>query len=100
MGSSFLDDMIMKFKKDTGFSMIRCKKFFKKLNHNLDKVYSYGFSYGEVDGVYIKRIISSILPDSVWYFTEFEAKDSEALSIKKIKLRNYGFKGTFEIYAG
>lgn len=100
LGSSFLDDMVMSFRKDTEFPMIRYKKFFKKLNCNVDKVYSYGFSYGKVDGVYIKRIINSILPDAVWYFTEFEAKDSEALRIKKIKLRNYGFKGTFDIYEG
>lgn len=100
LGSSFLDDMVMSFRKDTGFPMIRCKKFFRKLNYNFDKVYSYGFSYGKVDGVYIKRIINSISPDAVWCFTEFEAKDSEALRIKKIKLRNYGFEGTFKIYEG
>ena len=92
--------MIMSFRKDTQFPMIRCKKFFKKLNHNIDKVYSYGFSYGKVDGTYIKRIISSISPNAVWYFTEFETEDSESLRIKKIKLRNYGFKGTFGVYNG
>lgn len=35
-----------------------------------------------------------------WYFTEFEAKDSEALRIKKVKLRNYGLKGSFDVYEG
>ncbi len=44
--------------------------------------------------------VKSISPDARWYFTEFEAKDSEALRIKKVKLRNYGFKGTFDIYEG
>ena len=100
VGSSFLDDMVMSFKKDTDSSMARCKKFFKKLDCKVDKVYSYGFSYGKVDGVYIKRLINNISPEAVWYFTEFEAKDSEALRIKKIKLRNYGFKGTFDVYEG
>lgn len=42
----------------------------------------------------------SISPDTVWHFTAFEAKDKEALRIKKIKLRNYGFKGRFDIYEG
>lgn len=100
ISSSFLDDMVMSFKKDTDFSMIRCKSFFKKLNYSIDKVYSYGFSYGKVDSVYIKRIIKSISPDAVWHFTEFEANDTEALRIKKIKLRNYGFKGTFNTFEG
>ncbi len=96
--SSFLDDMLMTFKKDTEFSMIRCKKFFKELNTNIDRVYSYGFSYGDVDSVYIKRIVNSISPQATWYFTTFEANDTDAFFAKKNKLRQYGFKGTFDIY--
>ena len=100
LGSSFWDDMVMAFRKNTDMQMIKYKKFFKQLDSNILKVYSYGFSYGRVDGVYIKRIIKSISPMAKWYFTEFEAKDSEALRIKKVKLRNYGFKGNFDIYEG
>lgn len=98
--SSFLDDMVMSFRKDTDFSIIRCKKFFKSLDYNIDKVYSYGFSYGDVDSVYIKHIVSKISSEAVWYFTAFEASDADELKIKKNKLRNYGFKGTFGIYEG
>ena len=83
ISSFFLDDMVMSFRKDTDFAMIRCKKFFKSLTTDIDKVYSYGFSYGKVDSVYIKRIINRISPDAKWYFTEFEARDSESLRIKK-----------------
>ena len=36
----------------------------------------------------------------MWYFTEFEAKNSEVLRIKKVKLRNYGFKGEFGVFEG
>ena len=97
-GSSFLDDMIMYFKKDTDFQMIKHKKFFKKLNREINKVYSYGFSYGKVDAVYIKRIINNISSNATWYFTKYEAENSEELRIKKVKLRNYGFKGSFGIY--
>ncbi|MBQ7944594.1 MAG: bacteriophage abortive infection AbiH family protein [Lachnospiraceae bacterium] len=98
--SSFLDDMLMTLKKDTDVPMIKNKKFFKKLSKDIDKVYSYGFSYGKVDSVYIKRIVQSISPDAVWLFTTYEAQDREALRIKKTKLRNYGFKGTFDVYEG
>lgn len=97
-GSSFLDDMMMYFKKDTDFQMIKHKKFFKKLNREINKVYSYGFSYGKVDAVYIKRIINNISSNATWYFTKYEAENSEELRIKKVKLRNYGFKGSFGIY--
>ena len=100
LGSSFLDDMVLKFRKDTDFPLIKHKKFFKKLSYDINKVYSYGFSYGDVDSVYIKRIIKSIAPDAVWNFTTFEANDSADLDIKKNKLRDWGFNGDFNIYEG
>ena len=98
IGSSFLDDMVMSFKKDTVSPLKKYNDFFKKLDSSVDKVFSYGFSYAKVDSVYIKKIISCISPDAIWHFTAFEAKNSEALRIKKVKLRKYGFKGTFDIY--
>ena len=48
----------------------------------------------------LKKIISSISPNAIWYFTEFESQDTESLRVKKIKLRKYGFKGKFGIYKG
>lgn len=100
IGSSFLDDMILSFRKDTQSPLKKYNDFFKKLNNTIDKVYSYGFSYGRVDSVYIKKIIASISPNATWYFTEFESRDSSTLRIKKIKLRKYGFKGKFGVYEG
>jgi hypothetical protein len=70
LGSSFLDDMIMSFKKDTQSPLKKYNAFFKNLTVDVDKVYSYGFGYGRVDSVYIKRIISSISKDAIWHFTE------------------------------
>lgn len=100
IGSSFLDDMILSFKKDTVSPMKKYSKFFKSLNRNINKVYSYGFSYGKVDGVYIKEIINHISENATWLFTEHEAKNHEALRIKKVKLRRYGFTGSFGIFEG
>lgn len=100
LSSSMLDDMIMSFRKDTESPFKKYDGFFRKLNRKVDKIYSYGFSYAKVDSVYIKRIISKIAPDATWLFSAFEAQSPEALRIKKIKLRKYGFKGTFDIYTG
>ena len=100
IGSSFFDDMIMSFKKDTASPLKKYNEFFKKLDHSIDKVYSYGFSYGKVDSPYIKIIIERISPNATWYFTEFEAQNTNDLRVKKIKLRKYGFKGDFGIYKG
>lgn len=100
ISSSFLDDMVLSFKKDTASPMKKYANFFRSLNCNIDRVYSYGFSYGKVDRVYIKEIISRISENTLWLFTEHEAHNHEALRIKKIKLRRYGFRGGFGIYDG
>lgn len=100
ISSSFLDEMILSFRKDTNSPLKKYNEFFKKLNSSIDKVYSYGFSYGKVDSVYIKKIIANISPNATWYFTRFESNDTAALRIKKIKLRKYGFKGTFGVFEG
>lgn len=98
--STYLDEMVQSFRKDTTSPLKKYKEFFKQLDFSIDKVYSYGFSYGKVDSVYIKRIITSISPNATWYFTEFESKDLATLRIKKTKLRRYGFKGTFGVFKG
>ena len=100
ISSSFLDDMVLSFKKDTASPMKKYANFFRSLNCNIDRVYSYGFSYGKVDRVYIKEIISRISENTLWLFTEHETHNHEALRIKKIKLRRYGFRGGFGIYDG
>lgn len=99
-GSSSLDDMLKSFKKDTGAAIKKYQDFFRNLNYDIDRVYSYGFSYGTVDSIYIKLIIDKISPSAIWYFTSYEAKDSKSLRIKKIKLRRYGFKGSFSVFEG
>ena len=98
--ASFLDDMIRSFKKNTEKQIKKNKRFFKKLNSSVDKVYSYGFSYSSVDMIYIKTIISRISKDSIWYFTEFEAQNTEELQRRKNILRENGFEGDFDIYEG
>jgi hypothetical protein len=100
LGSSFLDDMIMSFKKDTQSPLKKYNAFFKNLTVDVDKVYSYGFGYGRVDSVYIKRIISSISKDAIWHFTVSEAQHTNSLRVKKIKLRKWGFKGSFDTFEG
>ncbi len=100
LGSSFLDDMVMSFKKDTQLPLKKYDKFFKNLTIEVDKVYSYGFSYGKVDSIYIKKIINSISKDAVWYFTVSETQNINSLRTKKIKLRRWGFNGIFGIFEG
>ena len=53
--------MLMSFKKDTASPVKKYKDFFKSLDHTVDRVYSYGFSYSPVDKIYIKMIIERII---------------------------------------
>ncbi len=64
---STLDDLLNSFKKDTSKQTKKYSDFFKRLDGNIDKVYSYGFSYSTVDSVYIKAIIKRISQSAVFY---------------------------------
>ena len=98
VGSSTLDDIIMQFKKDSGSVMRKNISFFRSIKRTIDRVYSFGFSYSKPDAEYIKAIIKRISPEATWFFTEYESNDTENLRVKKVKLRNYGFKGQFGVF--
>ena len=66
------------------------KDFFTKLNKNIKRVISVGFSYGEVDELYMREIIRRINKNAVWYLFDF--KSEETLKQKE-KIKGYGFKG-------
>jgi len=100
ISSSFLNDFIQFWRKDTGKQLQKYEYFFKKLDTSIDKVYSYGFSYSKVDSPYIKEVVKRIAPDATWLFTAHEAKNKEEIRKKKIKLRRYGFKGSFGVFEG
>ena len=96
--ASTLDEMINSLKKDSVKAIQNHNHFFKNLSTNINKVYSYGFSFSDVDSIYIKKIINSINPFAIWYFTKFECDDQKSLKIKQTKLRQWGFKGPFGSY--
>ncbi len=98
--SSFYNDFIQSLRKDTDKQMRKYKDFFNRLGVDTDKVYSYGFSYSRVDSPYIKEIIRRIAPNAIWFFTTYETLNKNELRKKKIKLRRYGFKGTFGSFDG
>ena len=100
IGSTTLDNILAAFRKDTLTPMKKYNVFFKKLSQDINKVYSYGFGYAAVDSIYIKTIIQKIAKDAIWYFSEFETANKESLRIKKVKIRNYGFKGNFDVFSG
>ena len=98
--SSFLNDFVQFLRKDTDKQLKKYSEFFKKINHSIDKVYSYGFSYSKVDSPYIKEVVSRISPNTTWFFTSYETQNTQEFGKKKSKLRRYGFQGRFETFDG
>jgi len=84
-------------KKPVGNCITKNQPFFEKLN-DVDNIFSYGFSFGDVDMPYIEKICKSICDTShvIWYFNDFRIEECRALYEEKI--RKAGFKGTFGIF--
>lgn len=83
-------------RKDTKGIISRNKHFFKMLD-TVDSIYSYGFSFSDVDMDYVKEICrvtdTSIM---VWYFNDYD--DEKKINIFKEKIRNCGYKGKFDTF--
>ncbi|MCL2721681.1 MAG: bacteriophage abortive infection AbiH family protein [Treponema sp.] len=69
--------------------------FFEKLE-GVNNIYSYGFSFGDVDMPYIKKICQSIRNTTgvTWHFNDFRIEEHRALYEDKI--RKIGFNGKFD----
>lgn len=61
-------------------------------SHEIDRVYSYGFSYSNVDLVYMKEICKRLKPTTEWLFNDFD--DVDKRKTFENKLRQCGFAGT------
>lgn len=46
-------------------------EFFENLSH-IKKVFSFGFSYNDIDLFYIKRIIEQAKDDAQWYLDDYD----------------------------
>jgi len=69
----------------------RC--FFEKLQGEIDSIYSYGFSFGEVDLIYIKEVLKHLDSGNIkWYLHRHDEIKHEEF---KKKIKKCGFQGTF-----
>jgi hypothetical protein len=82
-------------KKPVNQCIEKNKLFFEKLK-DVNNIYSYGFSFGDVDMPYIKKICQSILDTTnvTWYFNDFKIEEHRTEYEEKI--RKVGFNGTFD----
>jgi hypothetical protein len=84
-------------KKPVNKCIINNRLFFEKLDE-VNNIYSYGFSFGDVDMPYLEKICQSIHDTTgvTWYFNDFRIEEFRMLY--KEKIRQAGFNGKFDIF--
>ena len=92
---NYLCELQEEMKKDTQSIITQNKELFIKLG-KVDKIYSYGFSFSDVDMAYIRELCNmSKTENIVWYFNDYDKDKYETF---KDKLVQCGFKGNFDIF--
>lgn len=84
-------------KKDTEKNASQLSGIIRKGCVGITDIYSYGFSFAEVDLPYIALVCSSIdTNDCVWHLLDFDSADKR--NHYKNMITKCGFKGRFETY--
>jgi hypothetical protein len=93
-GLSQIDNQL---RKRTDIALQKHKDFFIYLEEiNINKIYSYGFSFSEVDTIYLVEIFRQINTEEVtWYFNDY---DISSVGERMLLLEKYGFKGNFNTF--
>ena len=79
------------FLKDTQDVISQNYNFFDSLK-DVNEIYSYGFSFSDVDMVYIDEICKHINPSNVvWYFNKYDAKNNKSY-LDKIESKGFCVK--------
>lgn len=92
---NYLTDLDEFLKKDTKQAFQNNQHFFNCIDKNVKEIYSMGFSFGDVDLIYIKEICKRVSDDTVWYLNDFN--QSEIDGFQK-KLRECGFRGEIKTF--
>lgn len=83
-------------RKETEQALIEHKHFFDGIDDTIREVYSIGFSYADVDLIYIKEICKKLDVDALWYLNDFSLTD---IQIFQKKLKECGFRGNFATFS-
>lgn len=85
-------------RKRTDLVLQHNKDFFENLKENdITSIYSYGFSFGEVDTIYLKEICKNIDTSKVtWYLNNYDSEEDRN-NFKNVIISS-GFKGKICLY--
>jgi hypothetical protein len=92
----YLDKIHSTLRKNTGDIIAESSWFFEGLT-DIDAIYSYGFSFSDVDLPYIEKVIKRITTHSVtWYLNDYDNEEKRE-AYKKI-IKSCGFKGKYATF--
>ncbi|EGO2664540.1 bacteriophage abortive infection AbiH family protein [Enterococcus faecalis] len=90
---TYVNSMNEALKKPTSRIIKENLCFFKELQGDVDSIYSYGFSFGEVDLIYIEEIFKHLNSENIiWYLHYYDKTKNEKY---KEKIKKCGFLGSF-----
>lgn len=91
-----ISNLIENLKKDTKKAYGKSKNFFENLK-DIDKIYSYGFSFSDVDLFYVKKIIEQLNNRNVtWFLSSYEDENTRKIYVEKLK--RCGFSGKIDTF--
>ncbi len=83
-------------RKDTSTALKKNAAFFGRLDPEIEEVYAVGFSFNDVDMVYVKEICGRLSERVVWYL---EAFDQQKHPDFQKKIQECGFRGRFGVFS-
>lgn len=83
-------------RKNTGDALAVNADFFDNISTCANKIYSFGFSFSEVDQIYVKKVCEDLhTENTVWYLYH---RSSDAHKSYQSIIRKCGFKGRFSTF--
>ena len=75
------------------------RSFFELLGkRGIEKIYSYGFSYGKADLIYVQEIVKFLSRNVIWYLNSFDDANGRN-STFEYSIRTCGFRGGFDRFS-
>ena len=91
----YLSDIDRALRKDVEKALETHRSFFELLGKiPIEKVYSYGFSYGKADLIYVQEIVKYLSGDTIWYLNYYDEKNDRNREFE-CSIRKCGFRGGF-----
>ena len=95
----YLSDIDKALRKDVQKALKTHRSFFELLGkRGIEKIYSYGFSYGKADLIYVQEIAKSLSRNVIWCLNSFDDANGRN-STFEYSIRACGFRGGFDRFS-